>query len=85
MVLSAAPLPPSTPSGEGGLRAASSWLKVESPLRAPLGGRGLLRLLQPSPRPLRRRPSRPAAPLSRSPPSRPAIVGLWGRTAAQPG
>jgi len=38
-----------------GGRAAGHVLlvKVESPLRSPLGGRGLLRLLQPSPRPPR--------------------------------
>jgi hypothetical protein len=89
MVLSAAPLPPSTPSGEGGLRAASSWVKVESPLRTPLGGRGLLRLVQPSPRPLRYIPQSGEEPPSRLKYSScllaAAIVGLWGRTAAHPG
>jgi hypothetical protein len=65
MVLSAAPLPPSTPSGEGGLRAASSWVKVESSLWTLLGGRGLLRLLQPSPRPLRHMPQSGEEPPSR--------------------
>ena len=88
MVLSAAPLPPSTPSGEGGLQAASSWVKVESPLRTPLGGRGLLRLLQPSPR-LCRLPQSGEEPPSRLKISScllaAAIVGLWGRTAAHPG
>ena len=38
----------------GGRAAGRVFLvKVESPLRSPLGGRGLLHLLQPSPRPPR--------------------------------
>ena len=87
MVQSAAPPPPST-LVEGGLRAASSWVKVESPLRTPLGGRGLLRALQPSPR-LCRLPQSGEEPPSRLKISScllaAAIVGLWGRTAAHPG